>query len=141
MSVRILIVDDHEIVRQGIRSILQARPQWEICGEAGDGHEAVSLAKKLQPDAIILDVTMPVMGGLAAASQILQFNRDVRVLIFTMHESTTLSKLVQKSGSHGLVVKSQASRNLIQALEKLLAGETFFPADTAEQYRASEEVY
>jgi DNA-binding NarL/FixJ family response regulator len=127
MSVRILIVDDHEIVRNGIRSILQA--------------EAVSLAKELHPDAVILDVTMPVMGGLAAASQILQFNRDVRVLIFTMHESTTLSKLVQKSGAQGLVVKSQASRNLIQALEKLLAGETFFPVESGDRYQESKGVY
>jgi DNA-binding NarL/FixJ family response regulator len=139
MPVRILIVDDHEIVRNGIRSILQARPQWEICGEAADGHEAVTLAKELQPDVIILDVTMPVMGGLAAASQILQANRAVRVLIFTMHESMTLSKLVQKSGAQGLVVKSQASKNLIHALEKVLAGETFFPPLHGE--RLTQEVY
>ena len=139
MAVRILIVDDHEIVRQGIRSILQARPQWEICGEGADGYEAVNLAKELQPDIIILDVTMPVMGGLAAASQILQANRDARVLIFTMHESMTLSKLVQKSGAQGLVVKSQASKNLIHALEKVLAGETFFPPLRGE--RLAQEVY
>jgi two-component system invasion response regulator UvrY len=128
MPVRILIVDDHEVVRQGVRSILQAQPKWEVCGEASDGHEAVNLAKKLNPDIIILDVTMPVMGGLAAASYILQFNRDSKILIFTMHESATLAKLVQKSGARGLVVKSQAGRNLIQAVEKVLAGETYFPA-------------
>jgi DNA-binding NarL/FixJ family response regulator len=139
MAVRILIVDDHEIVRHGIRSILQARPHWEICGEGADGHEAVSLAKELQPDVIILDVTMPVMGGLAAASQILHANRNARILIFTMHESMTLSKLVQKSGAHGLVVKSQASKNLIQALETILAGDTFFPQQHSE--RLAQEVY
>jgi DNA-binding NarL/FixJ family response regulator len=128
MAVRILIVDDHEVVRQGVRSILQAQRKWEVCGEASDGHEAVTLAKQLNPDVIILDVTMPVMGGLAAASYILQSNRDSKILIFTMHESATLAKLVQKSGARGMVVKSQAGRNLIQAMEKVLAGETYFPA-------------
>ena len=126
MAVRILIVDDHEVVRQGVRSILQSRPNWEICGEASDGHEAVYLAKELQPDIILLDVTMPVMGGLAAASYILQSNRDAKILIFTMHESATLAKLAQKTGARGLVVKSQAGPNLIQALEKVLAGNTYF---------------
>jgi DNA-binding NarL/FixJ family response regulator len=129
MPVRILIVDDHEVVRQGVRSILLARPQWEICGEASDGHEAVRLAANLQPDAIIMDVTMPVMGGLAAASRILQSKSNTKVLIFTMHESPTLAKLVHKLGAQGFVVKSQATRYLVKALETVLAGDTFFPSD------------
>ena len=128
MSARILIVDDHDVVRQGIRLILQARSQWEICGEASDGHEAIRLAKELMPDVIVLDVTMPVMGGLAAAGEILRFNRDAKILIFTMHESRTLGQLVQKSGARGFVVKSRAARDLIPALEKVLADEQFFPS-------------
>ena len=136
MSVSILIVDDHEIVRQGIRSLLQGRPQWKICGEAGDGREAVRLAQELKPDAIILDVTMPVMGGLTAAHEITKCNPACRVLIFTMHDSPTLGKFAQRSGAHGLVVKSQASRQLIKALEAVLSGETFFPSE--DEVRSSE---
>jgi DNA-binding NarL/FixJ family response regulator len=140
MPVKILIVDDHEIVRQGIRSILQARPHWEICGEAGDGQEAIRLAKELHPDAVILDVTMPVMGGLAAAVQIVQLNFDAKVLIFTMHDSTTLIKLVQQSGAHGLVLKSQAGHNLVKALEAVLSGQTFFPSNEEGLSRELEKV-
>ena len=128
MSIRILVVDDHEVVRQGVRSILQVRPSWEICGEACDGRQAVDMAKELQPDAIVLDVTMPVMGGLAAASSILQSNVRAKILIFTMHDSETLAKLARESGAHGLLVKAQAGRSLVDALERVLAGETYFPA-------------
>ena len=135
MPVRILIVDDHEIVRQGVRTLLaNNRPLWEVCGEARDGREAIVLAAELKPDAIILDVTMPVMGGLNAAQVILETNRDTKVLIFTMQESRTLSKLVQQSGAHGFVLKSQASRDLIVALDKVLAGGTFFRPEVDDDY-------
>jgi len=129
MSVRILIVDDHAIIREGIRSVLRDRPEWEICGEAADGREAVRLAKELNPDAIILDVTMPIMGGLGAAHEISRSNPSCRLLIFTMHSSRTLDKFVRQAGAHGLVAKSEAKRNLVAALEQLLAGETFFTGD------------
>ena len=130
MPVKILVVDDHEIVRQGIRSIIsQTRPLWEICGEADDGAQAIEMASKLKPDAIILDVTMPVMGGLNAAQAILQKNRDAKIVIFTMHESKTLAKLVQRSGALGFVVKSEATRDLIDALEAVIGGGTFFQFD------------
>jgi len=125
---RILIADDHEIVRKGIRTMLQVRPGWEICGEAKDGREAIQLAKELNPDIIILDVSMPVLGGLGAADDILRMNPKIKILIFTMDESKTLRTLVQRCGARGLVVKSQASEVLVQALDKLLAGSTFFSA-------------
>ena len=121
---RILIADDHEIVRHGIRMILQGRPEWEICGEANDGREAVQLAKELNPDVIILDVSMPVLGGLGAADDILRMNPKSKILIFTMDESKTLRMLVQKCGARGFVVKSQASALLVEALDRLLAGDT-----------------
>jgi DNA-binding NarL/FixJ family response regulator len=123
---RILIADDHEIVRQGIRMILQIRSEWEICGEAKNGRQAIQLAKELNPDVIILDVSMPILGGLVAADDILKMNPKIKILIFTMDESKSLRTLVQKCGVRGIVVKSQASRDLVEALDRLLAGDTFF---------------
>jgi DNA-binding NarL/FixJ family response regulator len=126
MSARILVADDHEVVRQGIRAILQMRPDWEICGEAIDGREAIRLAKQLQPDVIIMDITMPHLSGLEASQEIAKLQLASRVLIFTMHESKTLAPSVRRAGAHGYVVKSRAARDLIAALDRLLGGGTFF---------------
>jgi DNA-binding NarL/FixJ family response regulator len=126
MSARILVADDHEVVRQGIRAILQARPDWEICGEAVDGRAAIRLAKQLQPDVIIMDITMPHMSGLEASQEIARLQLPSRVLIFTMHESKSLAPSVRKAGAHGYVVKSRAARDLIEAIDRLLGGGTFF---------------
>jgi DNA-binding NarL/FixJ family response regulator len=126
MSVRILIVDDHEVVRQGLRTILSARPDWQICGEAENGKQAVEEARRLQPDIIILDVTMPVMSGLEAIQELRKSNLEGRVLIFSMHDSRSLVRTLQKSGAGGYVIKSRAARDLIRAVEALLDGGTFF---------------
>ena len=124
---RILIVDDHEIVREGIRTLLRrVRPEWEICGEAKNGKEAVEAAAALTPDLLILDVTMPVMSGLEAASRIARLGLPSRVLIFTMHETKSLIMEVRAAGAQGYVVKSQAARDLIVAIDRILAGGTFF---------------
>jgi two-component system nitrate/nitrite response regulator NarL len=130
MPARILIADDHDVVRQGIRSIIvKARPEWEICGEATNGQEAVETAGALKPDVIILDITMPVFNGLEAATRIVGLGLNCRILIFTMHESERLHADVRQVGAHGYVQKSQAGRDLIYALDKLLAGGTFFGPD------------
>jgi DNA-binding NarL/FixJ family response regulator len=128
MSARILIVDDHEVIRQGVRrSVLSRdRPEWEICGEANDGKQAIEAVQRLKPDIVILDVTMPTMSGLQAAPQIARLAKDCRILIFTMHESERLSKDVRAAGAHGYVQKSQAGRDLVVAIDALLAGGTFF---------------
>jgi DNA-binding NarL/FixJ family response regulator len=126
MPARILIADDHEVVRQGVRAILQARPDWEICGEAVDGRDAIRLATQLRPDVIVMDITMPNISGLEASQEIAKLQLPSRVLIFTMHESKSLGPSVQRAGAHGYVVKSRAARDLIDALERLLAGGTFF---------------
>lgn len=126
MPVRILIADDHEVVRQGIRTILAARPDWEICGEALNGQQAVNLAGELRPDAIIMDITMPVMSGLEAARQLTKHKNSAPILIFTMHESSSLADSVQETGARGFVFKSRAVRDLIQALEILLKGGAYF---------------
>jgi len=126
MSAKILIVDDHVVVRQGLRSLLNARPDWEICGEAAAGEEAIHAVTNLKPDVVILDVTMPGMSGLEAASRIVALGTATRILIFTMHESLRMAVDVREAGAHGFVQKSQAARDLILAVERVLAGGTFF---------------
>jgi DNA-binding NarL/FixJ family response regulator len=130
MPARILIVDDHEVVRQGIRTILRARPQWEVCGEAANGSEAVQQAKALQPDVIIMDITMPLMSGIEATREITRQKLPGAVLIFTMHESANLAETVRDAGARGFVLKSHAARDLLDALEALIAGGTFFGSNS-----------
>jgi DNA-binding NarL/FixJ family response regulator len=126
VAVKILIADDHEIVRQGIRRVLETKPEWDICGEAANGQEAVQMAQELTPDIIIMDVTMPVMSGFEAADEISRLPIQSRVLFFTMHESGGMAGSARKSGAQGYVVKSRAAQDLIQALERLINGDTFF---------------
>jgi len=126
MAARILVVDDHEVVRQGVRAILQARPDWEICGEAIDGREAIRLTKELHPDVVVMDITMPHLSGLEASQEIAKLQLPSRVLIFTMHESKNLAPSVQRAGAQGYVVKSRAAQDLIDAIDRLLVGGTFF---------------
>jgi len=128
VAVKILIADDHEIVRQGIRRVLEVKPEWEICGEASNGQEAVRMAQELSPDIIIMDVTMPVMSGFEAADEISRLPLGSRVLFFTMHDAGSMAGSVRKSGAQGYVVKSRAAQDLVQALERLLKGGTFFDA-------------
>jgi len=127
MATRILLVDDHEIVREGIRTLItRSRPEWEICGEARDGEEALEAVRALKPDVIILDITMPKMSGLEAAPRIAKLGLGCRVLMFTMHDSERLSTEVRQAEAQGLVLKSQAARDLVRAVDRLLDGGTFF---------------
>jgi DNA-binding NarL/FixJ family response regulator len=125
MAVKILIADDHEIVRQGIRRVLESKPEWEICGEASNGQQAVRMAQELTPD-VIMDVTMPVMSGFEAADEISRLPIGSRVLFFTMHDSDSMAGSLRRSRAQGYVVKSRAAQDLIQALERLLKGGTFY---------------
>ena len=135
MAVRILIVDDHEIVREGIRTLLtRERPQWEICGEATSAQQAVDVSRTSKPDVTILDVTMPGMSGLEVASTI--FESGSRVLIFTMHDSEHLASVVSQAGAQGFVLKSQAGKDLVRAIERLLGGGTFFGSDPNPQEKS-----
>lgn len=129
MSAKILIVDDHEVVREGIRTLItRARPQWDVCGEATNAREAIEASKTLKPDVTVLDITMPGMSGLEAASSI--FALGSRVLMFTMHESEHLATEVARAGAQGFVLKSQAGKDLIRAIERLLGGGTFFGSES-----------
>jgi DNA-binding NarL/FixJ family response regulator len=127
MPTSILIVDDHEVLREGVSSILnRLRPQWEICGQAASGQEAIDVATKLKPTLILLDITMPGMSGLEAASRISAMHLESKILILTMHESGELANDARRVGAEGYVTKTDAAQQLVRAIETILAGGTFF---------------
>jgi DNA-binding NarL/FixJ family response regulator len=129
---RILLADDHEVVRRGLREQLSAHDGWEICGEACDGREAVKLALKLAPDVAVIDLSMPVLNGLEATRQIRRDLPRTEVLIFTMHETEQLIREVLSAGARGYVLKSDISRHLINAVEALSHHKPFFTARVSE---------
>jgi len=131
-ALRVLIADDHEVVRAGVRSLLESQPDCEICGQAATGRQAVALAQQLKPDIAILDITMPELNGLEAARQILKTVPDVRVLILSVHESEELVREILDAGAHGYVLKSDAGRELTAALDALRNHETFFTSHVAQ---------
>ena len=132
MKARLLIADDHEIIRRGLRSLLELRPDWEICGEAATGREAVQQAKRLRPDVVVLDLTMPDLNGLEATRQIRQLLPKTEVLILTAHESEQLVHEVLSAGAKGYVLKSDAGNLLIAAVEQLLKHKPFFSSRISE---------
>jgi DNA-binding NarL/FixJ family response regulator len=123
---RILVADDHEIVRRGICSLLSNRSGWELCAEAGNGREAVEKAKELRPDLVILDLHMPSLNGLEAARQILRDNPQQRILVLTITDSEQMAQELLRVGAKGYVLKSDAATDLINAVEALQLNRTFF---------------
>src|SRR5229473_3577011 len=123
---RILVADDHEIVRRGLVSLLKSHLGWEVCGEAQDGREAVDKARELRPEVIILDVGMPNLNGLEAARQILRHNPQARVLILTITDTDEVVRAVLDAGARGFVLKSDAARDLVSAVEALQSKRMFF---------------
>jgi len=133
MSVlRILIADDHEVARRGVRALLENHPGWEVCGEAADGREAVSAASRLKPDLVLLDIGMPSLNGLDATRQILDAAPATRVLILTMHDSEQVVREVLAAGALGFLLKSDAGQDLVAAVEALQYGRTFFTTRVAQ---------
>jgi DNA-binding NarL/FixJ family response regulator len=129
---RILIADDHEVVRQGLRALLQGHAGWEICGEAQDGRDAVDKAAQLKPDMVILDIGMPNLNGLDAARQILRADPQTKVLVLTIDESEQVMREVLSTGARGFLLKSDAARDLVAAVDALEHHRTFFTSKVAE---------
>ena len=125
-ALRLLIADDHEIVRCGLRALLKSHPEWEVCAEAVDGQEAVDMARQLKPDIVILDIGMPNMNGLVAARQIRQTQPNQKILVLSVTDEEQLVEEALAVGARGFVLKSDAARDLIAAVEALQAGTTFF---------------
>jgi DNA-binding NarL/FixJ family response regulator len=118
--VRVLIADDHELVRRGLRSLLESRPGWEICGEARDGVEAVEMSKALTPDIILLDITMPRLNGLDAARRIRQEAPRTQILILSQHDIEEMSESALKAGARAYVSKSEVAVTLFSSMEFIL---------------------
>src|SRR6204780_5704942 len=126
MKLRILIADDHEVVRRGLSALLQSHEGWEICGDAKDGREVVEKAKELKPDVVILDVGMPNLNGLAATRQLLQQNPQQKVIVLTITDSDEVIREALNAGARGFVLKSDAARDLVSAVEALQRNRMFF---------------
>ncbi|MGA7080245.1 MAG: response regulator transcription factor [Terriglobales bacterium] len=126
MTVRILVADDHPVVRQGLRALLGGRPEWEVVDEAQDGIEAVERTERLQPDVVVLDVSMPRMDGLEACRRIRNQVPKSEVLIVTQHDSAQMMREARNAGAKGYVVKSDAARDLLAAVEALSQHRFFF---------------
>ena len=129
---RIFLADDHEVVRSGIRSILNTQPGWEICGEAANGREAVEKVATLKPDVVVIDIGMPELNGLEATRQIIKAHETAKVLILTVHESHQVVREVLDAGARGYILKSDAGRDLISAVQALQRNKTFFTSKVAE---------
>jgi len=130
--VRVLVADDHEVVRQGVRALLEAEPGVQVCGEAADGREALDKARQLKPDIVILDIGMPELNGLEATRQILSELPRTEVLILTLHESEQLVREVLAAGARGYVLKSDAGRDLLVAVNALRRHKPFFTSRVSE---------
>jgi DNA-binding NarL/FixJ family response regulator len=132
MSVRILVVDDHAVVRRGVRSLLESHEGWEVCGEATTGRDAVAQSLRLRPDVVVMDLSLPDLNGLDATRQILKAVPDTEVLVLTMHHSEECTRDVLQAGARGLVLKADADENLLAAVDSLRQHKPFLTSTVAD---------
>ena len=131
-TIRILIADDHDIVRAGVRLLIEKQPGWEVCGEAADGREAVALAEKYQPDVAVLDITMPELNGLEATRQIKRSMPQVEVVMLTAHDNENLVHQVFEVGARSYVLKTEAAKHLVPAVRSAHEHKPFFTSKVSE---------
>jgi DNA-binding NarL/FixJ family response regulator len=131
-ALRLLVADDHEIVRTGLRSLLEAQPGWQVTAEASDGREAVEKAKELKPDVAVLDISMPSLNGLEAARQMLKNDARAKIVILTAFDSDAMIREVLDVGARGFVLKADANRDLVTAVNAVRSNKTFFTAKVAQ---------
>lgn len=132
MDLRILVVDDHEIVRRGLRALLESHAGWQVCAEAVSGREALEKATQLKPDVVVMDISMPEMNGLEATREILKIAPRTEILILTMHESEQVVREVLEAGARGYVLKTDAGRSLVAAVDSLRQHRAFFTSKVSE---------
>lgn len=132
MSLRILVVDDHAVVRRGVRALLESHDGWEVCGEATTGRDAIELNRQLRPDVVVMDLSLPELNGLDATRQILKDVPEAEVLVLTMHHSEELAREVLQAGARGYVLKADADENLIAAVDCLRQHKPFLTPTVTE---------
>jgi DNA-binding NarL/FixJ family response regulator len=130
--IQILLADDHEVVRKGLRALLESQPGWKVVAEATDGREAVEKARDMHPDVAIVDIGMPSLNGLEATRQIVKKAPRTRVLVLTMHDTNPLIQQVVKAGARGYVLKSDVASDLVSAVEALCRDQTFFTSKVSQ---------
>jgi two-component system NarL family sensor kinase len=124
---RILIADDHEVMRRGVRGLVESQEEWSVCGEAIEGNEAINKTRELHPDLLILDISMPGVSGIEAALQILKDDPNMKILFFTMHDSPQMMREISNVGAWGYVAKARAGNDLVDAVRIIFDGKKFFP--------------
>lgn len=131
-GVRILVADDHEVVRRGVCTLLEAHEGWQICGEVADGREAVEKVSELKPDIVILDIGMPRLNGLEAARQILRTDPRQKILVLTISDAEQIVQEVLKAGARGFLLKSDAAKEVVSAVDALIHDRTYFNSRVGE---------
>ena len=132
MTLRIMVADDHDIFRRGLKQLLAAKPGWEVCAEAKNGRDAVALAEKHKPDVVVMDISMPELNGLEAMRQIKKTMPRTEFVILTLHFSDSLVHEIVEAGARGYIMKSDADQDLVNAVEALSNRRTFFTAKAGE---------
>ena len=129
---RILVVDDHDVVRRGLRSVLEAHPGWQVCAEATNGRNAVAQVEELNPDVIVMDISMPDMNGLEAARQIKKICPKVEIVMLSVHFSDQLVREIVDAGAKSYILKSDAERDLVIAVEAVANHRSYFTTQVSE---------